>query len=103
MADLDQRGGVYHHPGVGLLIDDFEDPIAELFFGPVVYLQRLHAQAWNVGVGEAPLLGPLLSHRSVMILSWSFRRPSVSASGRGGHPGTYTSTGRILSTPSQTE
>ncbi len=29
--------------------------------------------------------------------------PSISASGRGGHPGTYTSTGMIWSTPFVTE
>src|SRR5581483_4442607 len=40
--------------------------------------------------------------RSSMILCWSARKPSISASGRGGQPGTYTSTGMILSTPCST-
>src|SRR5439155_10089372 len=47
--------------------------------------------------------GVRTSHRSCWIFSWSFTRPSVSASGRGGQPGTYTSTGITLSTPSHTE
>src|SRR5262249_23981865 len=33
------------------------------------------------------------------IFSWSFKSPSMRASGRGGQPGTYTSTGTIWSTP----
>ena len=34
-----------------------------------------------------------------LIFSWSRTMPSSSASGLGGHPGTWTSTGTILSTP----
>src|SRR5215510_4653909 len=34
-----------------------------------------------------------------LILSWRRMIPSISASGRGGHPGTYTSTGTTKSTP----
>src|SRR5271166_2170478 len=79
LANLDQRGRVHHHPRVRLLVNDFEDSIAELCFGPVVYLERLHAQARKVGGGTAPLLGALVSHRSVIILSCSLSRPSVSA------------------------
>ena len=33
------------------------------------------------------------------IFSRSRRMPSISASGRGGHPATYTSTGTMVSTP----
>src|SRR5579864_1473859 len=39
---------------------------------------------------------------SLRILSWSRIRPYSSASGRGGHPETYTSTGTTLSTPCST-
>ncbi len=37
------------------------------------------------------------------IFFWSAITPCCSASGRGGHPGTYTSTGITLSTPLHTE
>src|SRR6185312_12651468 len=36
---------------------------------------------------------------SLRIFSCNFKKPPINASGRGGHPGTYTSTGIILSTP----
>src|SRR5439155_24880774 len=39
------------------------------------------------------------STREERIFSWSFMIPWSRASGRGGQPGTYTSTGTILSTP----
>ena len=51
--------------------------------------------------------GPSPFHRSAMsslwMRSWSSTMPSSSASGRGGQPGTYTSTGTIWSTPLVTE
>ena len=40
--------------------------------------------------------------RSSMIFSWRARKPSINDSGRGGQPGTYTSTGMMLSTPCST-
>src|SRR5438128_563445 len=40
---------------------------------------------------------------SPAIFSWSLMMPCSRASGRGGHPGTYTSTGTIWSTPLVTE
>ena len=43
------------------------------------------------------------AQRSPRTISCSRSRPSVSASGRGGQPGTYTSTGMTLSTPLHTE
>ena len=46
---------------------------------------------------------PTFCHIFVHILSWSKTIPSRSASGLGGHPGTYTSTGTIWSTPFVTE
>src|ERR1700687_470694 len=47
----------------------------------------------NLGVGGAQCYPPFA------IFSRSRSTPSVSASGRGGQPGTYTSTGTIVSTP----
>ena len=57
--------------------------------------------------GSAGLSGVLRSHRPVvprssMTSSWRAMNESISASGRGGQPGTYTSTGMILSTPCRT-
>src|SRR6266480_3792555 len=42
-------------------------------------------------------------HRCSQLASRSSRKPWTSASGRGGQPGTYTSTGMIWSTPLVTE
>lgn len=52
---------------------------------------------------RVPTGSPRTSHFSPIIFSCRSRMPWVSASGRGGHPGTYTSTGSTLSTPSHTE
>src|SRR5437016_2600059 len=59
--------------------------------------QRGHATALRLffffgGTGPS-------STRDARIFSWSFMMPWINASGRGGQPGTYTSTGTILSTP----
>jgi len=40
-----------------------------------------------------------LKGSSVRTFFWSVRIPYISISGFGGHPGTYTSTGTIVSTP----
>jgi hypothetical protein len=51
---------------------------------------------------EGQLATPRISYAGgtpALIFSWRRTMPSSSASGRGGQPGTWTSTGRILSTP----
>ncbi len=51
---------------------------------------------------EGQLATPRISYAGgtpALIFSWRRTMPSSSASGRGGHPGTWTSTGTILSTP----
>src|SRR5262245_43533253 len=51
---------------------------------------------------EGQLATPRISYAGgtpALIFSWSRTIPSSSASGRGGHPGTWMSTGTILSTP----
>ena len=45
----------------------------------------------------------LLLSSSFPTKSWTFIKPSNTASGRGGQPGTYTSTGMIWSIPCKTE
>src|SRR5262249_17510610 len=100
-ADLDNRGRLDDREGIVRLFVDLENLVAELTLDALVCRQYIHpAYASTVAAG-LPLA--LVSQRSFIIFSCSFSRPSVSASGRGGHPGTYTSTGRILSTPSHTE
>ena len=57
----------------------------------------------DVGTALAHALGQLgglhLNGSVVRTFSCSFRMPCISISGFGGHPGTYTSTGTIVSTP----
>jgi hypothetical protein len=53
----------------------------------------------NSGLGSGTTFSPL---RCFRIFSWSRRNPCMSASGFGGQPGTYTSTGRNVSTPGTT-
>src|SRR6266849_4299784 len=101
-SDLDDCALVNYGERIRLLVYCFENAIAEPILDPLEYLERFHAYA---AATRLPLLalGARESQRSVIIFSCSLSKPSVSASGRGGQPGTYTSTGRILSTPSQTE
>ena len=66
----------------------------------------LAARDQDVGRSRADPLGQLvgthLNGSDVRTLSWSFRIPYMSISGFGGQPGTYTSTGTIVSTPCTT-
>jgi len=75
-----------------------------------VYVPDLyrHLAACDQHVGEPLAQAPgdlLRAHRKVPCVrtfSCSFRMPNISISGFGGQPGTYTSTGTIVSTPCTT-
>src|SRR6185436_13572811 len=82
------------------------DLVGEALDEPVVDLLGRH-QAMRSGARDVPARLPSVSPflrntRSSWIFSCSFITPYSSASGRGGQPGTYTSTGITSSTPFST-
>src|SRR4029079_4840696 len=66
--------------------------------GLAVCLDRLDDPGYAGGHSATPRI-PEAGGTPARIFSWSRTMPSISASGRGGHPGTWMSTGTILSTP----
>ena len=63
------------------------------------YLWSLPQNQNTVSLGYARFSAFLTVPRSRRIFSWSSVRAYINCSGRGGHPGTYTSTGIIWLTP----
>src|SRR5262245_57598726 len=101
--DLGDLGGRHHYARVVARAGQLADGVAEAG-------AQLRVDAGRVLRRHGPRYarrpaGSVLrtSQRSCCIFSWSFMSPSMSASGRGGQPGTYTSTGITRSTPSHTE
>src|ERR1700730_3558356 len=82
-SDPDDGAGINHRERIRLLVYCFENAIAEPILDPLEYLERFHAYA-GPPVLPLPVLAARESQRSVIIFSCSLRRPSVSASGRGG-------------------
>src|SRR5712692_4075977 len=113
-ADLDDPGARENAKGILLGRRQRSNGAPELLRQPLVNLlegQRGHRlglrQATSGTSYPDPVPGRLgrifVFSFSREISSWTRKKPSVNASGRGGQPGTYTSTGMILSTPFTTE
>lgn len=89
-------------PAVGPAVGPVAGPVAGSAEG--VWLGGFTRPLWSAAVEGRAVPCPYRSPSdSRAIFSWSFRIPWSSASGRGGQPGTYTSTGMIWSTPLVTE
>jgi len=80
-------------------MDDFAPILPELILtigGVVLMMVAAFTGRRGAGITSG---WPLLSSFIARTLSWIRISPSSSASGRGGQPGTYTSTGTTRSTP----
>ena len=112
-ADVVVAGGRHRHREVAVLLGHVEQVVAESSSQPrgsVVERERARARHRTPAPGrshhqKAADAGPpnFSSMSSSLILLCSSMMPCSSASGRGGHPGTYTSIGTIWSTPLVTE
>src|SRR5690606_37737255 len=84
--------------------DSFHSPSGDL--NSVIVLRYSRFRSFTeIFSGRITPCSPIVQLKgrvSLPTLSDSKSKPSMNASGRGGHPGTYTSTGRNLSTPCTT-